>query len=178
MRSWLLGVLLAVSLLGPAHAAITFNFNWANRGYSATGIMTINKSAGQTFANSDISGTSITVSGPGKTPFTFTSWSSAGGTIAANGLSALFDAAGNPFVNLGGISGFGCFVDGCSNSEIAILFGGSFTLFFYSSPSDALSSMQLTAVPLPAALPMAAVAFGVLAGLSRRRRGTAGAGQA
>lgn len=183
MRSLLLGVLLAMGLLGPAHAAITFNFSWVNGGYSASGVMTINKSAGEAFATSDNTGTNITVSGPGQTPFTFTTWNGAAGSIATDGLSASFSAATTVFY-FSGNKIFGCLSPNCGFSadtgfwSFLIKFGANSFNFNYGSQSELLSSFKLTAVPLPAALPMAAVAFGGLAALSRRRRGTDAAARA
>src|ERR1041384_5726402 len=116
----------------------------------ATGTIDINAAPGAAFTLSDIVSTSNSVTGASITPFVFTGWEEAGGTISADGQRATFNAAGNPFFDdLGNF--FGCDFGGCgatSNQSTDILianFVGTQVSdrVFYASADEALAAMQM-----------------------------------
>lgn len=184
------GAAAAVSFLTTTGAqAVVFDFFWTGDSsvdatillsqddtLRAVGTIEIDALAGQSFGLGDIVTTDITVSGSSITDFTFTTWSSAGGTISADGLSASFDSAGNPFYQSDDFSEFfGCQDLACQNAIHAI--NGSLSPLFtvrYSSPSDVLASYtmtaQLSAVPVPASAPLLIAGIAGMAALGRRRK--------
>ncbi|MEO0819047.1 MAG: hypothetical protein AAF074_01350 [Pseudomonadota bacterium] len=118
--------MLALYLATPAEA-IVFDFFWTGDPLAdptivsssdptlrAVGTVEIDALPGASFSLGDILSTSIAVSGDSIIDFTFTEWTSAGGTIAADGMSASFNAAGNPFV-FGADGSFGCSFFECGN---------------------------------------------------------------
>jgi hypothetical protein len=171
------------ALAVPAGASTTFDFFWTGDPVAdpsiftspdatarAEGTIVIDALPGEAFTLADILSTSITVTGAGFSGFTFTSWNSAAGTIAADGLSAVFTVAGNPFHLSGNF--FGCLGGGCGDSTIRARQGGDTFDFVYGSPAEALASMRMTAqvgvIPLPATLPLLLGALGLLA-VARRK---------
>jgi hypothetical protein len=122
---------------------------------TASGVLDINRNAGQTFTNSDISNVNITVT-DGTSSFVFTSWSQAGGVIAANGLSASFNAAGNPvafpFPNFFGCNATGCADNNDPNQFFVRFNNGNNVAYFlnYNNQANALAAFQITsATPVP-----------------------------
>lgn len=173
------------ALAVPAGAATSFDFFWTGDPLAdpaivtspdatarAEGTVVIDALPGATFTLADILSTSITVTGAGISGYSFTSWNSAGGTIAADGLSATFFVAGNPFHLSSNF--FGCLGSGCSDSTIRVREGTDVFEFVYSSQASALASMQMTArqdvgvIPLPATLPLLLGALGLFAVMRRR----------
>jgi hypothetical protein len=147
---------------------------------AATGTIDINVSPGSGFTLSDITSTNISVTGTNITPFTFTSWNSAGGTISADGLSAMFDTANNPFSFPSDFFGCGfpeCGLGGNPNNFVISVSNLGFVDeqdVLYASADDAVASMHMTAAttatPLPAALPLFATGLGGLGLLGWRRK--------
>lgn len=157
----------------PVHA-ISFNFSYTNQDpnvigqtrnsisdttvITASGTLDINRLAGETFSNTDISNVNITVT-DGTNSFTFNKWSTAGGVIAADGLSASFDAAGNPaFFDFspGAFTFFGCSntgcIDGSNSTNILVNFINSDPSYElnYLTQQSALAAFKFTALtPVP-----------------------------
>ncbi|RVU38939.1 hypothetical protein EOI86_06655 [Hwanghaeella grinnelliae] len=184
----LIGAAALLAMLGGEASATVFDFFWSGAADApgvvstedttlrATGTIEINAAAGGSFSLSDIVSTDITVTGDSITDFTFTGWDSAGGTIAADGLSATFVASGNPFK--GGAGGFfGCHFIGCDDDPDILVISDANVTVLYDSADAALASMQMTVsrVPVPAALPLLLSAIGGLGFMSWRRRGKASA---
>jgi len=189
-----LAILLAGCCWPVVASATTFNFFWTGNpaqdhtivasndfALRATGTIEINASAGSAFTLADIVSTNIHVSGSSITAFTFTQWTNAGGTISADGLSATFNATGNPFSHPS-TDFFGCHSPGCGgNFDIAVSNNPSVVLqeVTYGSASNALASMHMMAAPpttpLPAALPLFATGAGAIGLLAFRRKRKAGA---
>jgi hypothetical protein len=189
----LLSVAALVASLWPTTGnATVYNFFWtgnpaldstivssSDSTLQATGTIDINASAGSPFTLGDIVSTNISVSGADITNFVFTSWSEAGGTISADGLTAKFSASGNPFFD-GSPNFFGCEFPGCGTIP------GSFVIdvglinpntpeerVLYDSAQDALASMHMTAAsetPLPPALSLFASGLGALGLFGWRRK--------
>ena len=173
--------------------ATTYNFSWSgdpaldstivssdDATLAATGTIDINASPGSAFTLSDITSTNINVTGANITPFSFTSWGSAGGTISGDGLSATFDAADNPFSSPSNF--FGCLFFECDlgGNPINFVISASNPGFIneqdvlYASADNAAASMHMTAAttttPLPSALPLFATGLGGLGLLGWRRK--------
>ena len=190
---------IAFALAATASQALVFDFSWSSAGstdpfegplllqavthgaadpVTATGTIEIDANPGETFTLGDIVASNIAVKGPGVLAFTITDWTSAGGMIAADGLSAMFSEAGNPFSkNFATGAFFGCQFGGCSDGTIEIQDTGSNFFFFdFGGAGDALASMKMTRtdtggpapVPLPAGGLLLIGALGAL-GLARRR---------
>lgn len=186
-----IATLLATFCWAAVANATTFNFFWTGNpvqdrtivssndfSLQATGTIEINANPGSSFTLANIVSTNIHVVGSSITAFTFTQWTSAGGTISADGRSATFDSAGSPFSHPS-TDFFGCHSPGCgTNFDIAVSNNPSRILeeVTYGSANNALASMHMMAAPpttpLPAALPLFATGAGVL-GLFRwcRKRG-------
>jgi hypothetical protein len=142
-------------LMSAPGQALVFNFSWTGNPtldtnittstdstLSATGTIEINKNAGETFALTDIVSTNINVTGNSITPFTFTSWGTAGGSIAVDGLSATFSAVGDPFSYESHF--FGCLSSQCADSVIGV----ADQEVAYKSQSSALGSLKMTLQPV------------------------------
>jgi hypothetical protein len=183
LRRAALAAFLTAMMALPAHAAIVFNFSWTgdpaedpaivsspNATLRAVGTITIDALAGAGFTTANVVATSIAVSGAGLPDFAFTGWNLAEGTIAADGLSALFTDA---FVQGGANVGFfGCEAVDCFNSVVRARLGTDANDVVYTSAANALASMRMTAVPLPAGLPLLLGGLGLLL-LAGSRRGSA-----
>ena len=176
-----------------AQATVVFDFSWSNATLAmpeptltATGTMTIDKSAGETFTALDISFVEITVDGGLLGSFVIDDWTSGGGLIDASGAFATWDPTSEPFFfsNLStstvlssgfffGCAGIDCGDSGGFYNPILVQFGmGSDDQFVeYASAALAAGSMTLTAspVPLPASLPLTAAGLAALAWIARRR---------
>jgi len=193
----LMGVAAFVVCLTPTIGNATgYNFFWtgnsaldgtivssSDNSLQATGTIDINAGAGASFTLSDIVSTNITVSGAGIASFVFTTWTQAGGTISADGLSATFSDTGNPFFDTLPSSPrnfFGCHFFGCG-----VLPGAMFDILagqipsaeehvFYDTAQDALASMHMTVAasetPLPDTLPLFTTGLGALGLLGWRRK--------
>ena len=172
--------------------ALVFDFNWSSDAptfvptsvsptlspgqvFSATGTIEIDKNAGETFALSDIVNTDITIDdGRGNTSNS-TAWFDAGGSISADGLSASFDAAGNPLI-FQSPNYFGCQAAGCADSIIGFSLDNfvNNSSFTYDSPATALASMQMTTtatpVPFGVSTDLSLLILGGLYGASRLRK--------
>ena len=175
--------LTAVAL--PAGAVTTFDFFWsgdpaadstiqssADPTTRAEGTIVIDALPGATFTLANILSTSITVIGSSFSDFTFSSWSSAGGTVAADGLSASFSTAGNPYI-FDDEYFFGCLEISCGDSVVRARGGANGVNVLYTSSAAALASMQMTArqvevIPLPGTLPLLLGAIGLFAAVRRR----------
>ena len=174
-----IGILLsfsAITLNSKSAEAITFNFSWSgdptqdtnitttdDPTLKATGIIEINKLAGESFTVSDIGIFNISVTGQNITGFNISSVEPFGGSIskfagiiAADGLSASLDAFYSS--REGGQKGFGCNqVDAeCLDGQIGILddFEEQVVqpVVNYNTQENALRSLSLTvseAVPEP-----------------------------
>ena len=201
MKNILAGICLASALCAPSAAgAALYNFFWTGDpaldatisgggavGLQAVGTVDINAGPGEAFLLADILSTDITVSGGGITAFTFTNWNSAAGSISADGLTATFTPAGNPFYFDGVTDGSGTPIGdyfGCRFLNCGLGFPGFFTVLArggtevvvdYGSAEAATASMTMNLVPLPAALPLLATALGALGAVGhwRRRRNRA-----
>ena len=201
----LLSVAALVTGLWPTTGyATVYNFFWTSNPaldstivsstdstLQATGTIDINASAGSPFTLGDIVSTNISVSGTGITNFVFTSWTEAGGTISADGLTAKFSASGNPVFD-GTPKFFGCEFPGCGTSlppgasDIVVDLINQIIpeeSVLYGSAEDALASMHMTAAsetPLPPALSLFASGLGALGlfGWRRKRKAAALAGTA
>jgi hypothetical protein len=143
--------------------ATTYNFSWTGNPaldgtivssddatLTATGTIDINANPGSAFTLSDITSTTINVTGANITPFSFTSWSSVGGTISADGLSATFDTADNPFSfpsNFFGCLFFECGLGGNPNNFVISAFNPGFTneqdVLYASAPSVQVSKCRV-----------------------------------
>lgn len=157
--------LLALLAGGGVHAAI-YDFSWTgdpaedptivssdDSTLRANGTIEIDTLPGETFALSDILSTNISVTGDTIADFVLTSWVQAGGSIAADGSSAVFSAAGNPYYSSPSAGFFGCSFVGCSNGEIDVDSPGVDNVVGYGNDAQALASMRMTqAVPAPATL--------------------------
>ena len=177
-----------------AQATVVFDFSWSNATLAmpeptltATGTMTIDKSAGETFTALDISFVEITVDGGLLGSFVIDDWTTGGGLIDASGAFATWDPTSEPFffsddgsttTALGSGFFFGCAGIDCGNSggldnPILVQFGSGTPGQFveYASAALAAGSMTLTAspVPLPASLPLTAAGLAALAWIARRR---------
>ncbi|WOJ92069.1 PEP-CTERM sorting domain-containing protein [Congregibacter variabilis] len=161
-----------------ANASLIFDFSWIGGSDSVTalGTMEINAAAGESFVLSDIVATDITVSSDLFTTYSFTGWTSAGGSIAADGLSAAFSVAGNPYFQdpIQDSKFFGCLSPLCGGGhEIRAVFGDTPIDISYESAADAVASMQMTrqtgVVPAPVTLPLLVLGLAIL-GWSRRKK--------
>jgi hypothetical protein len=156
----------------PAYSA-SFNFNWNNNdpniidnpsaagNLTVVGSLDINKNAGESFIETDISNVNLLATTPDGS-FTFTSLGTTSGAIAANGLSASIT---DIFTDFGIFEAFGCnFID-CSNLVVVIGTSSSNNAFSvnYDSQANAQASFQLTASPVPFEF-SPALGLGVLGG--------------
>lgn len=171
----------------PAQAGIVFTLSWlANPAadgtivsspdatLSAFGTVEIDAAAGESFTLADIVSTNVTVTGAAFASFAFTSWSSAAGSIAADGLSATFVGSGSaePF-SLTAPGFFGCRLDMCSDGIIRVRSDTDAREVLYSSADAALASIRLTVAASPVSttgtMPLVALALAGLA-LARKKR--------
>lgn len=186
LRRAVLAALMTVGMALPAHSSIVFNFSWTgdptqdpaivtspDATLRAIGVVEIDAAPGAVFTNADIVSTNITVSGAGFADWSFTSWTQAGGSIAADGLSASFSAMANPHHVTSG-SFFGCLDFYCESGDLRVRSGTLTYNLHYDSPESALAAMQMTAmppipaIPLPAGLPLLLGGLGLLAVVRRR----------
>ncbi|AFY73974.1 hypothetical protein Syn7502_01943 [Synechococcus sp. PCC 7502] len=154
----------------------TLNLSPNNTLLTASGVMDINKNAGEAFTNADISNVNINVT-DGTNSFKFTAWINAGGVIAVDGKSASFNAAGNPFTQVNSFeSFFGCDAVACSDGndpdQFLIAFNNFATTYDldYNNQANALAAFQITA---PSAVPfefnpaLGLVGFGAVFGVKK-----------
>lgn len=181
-------VALFLLVSAQANAGLIFDFYWTgdmsedanitssfDNSLRAYGTIEIDAAAGSTFSFSDVVATNIFVTGDSITDFFVTGWSSIGGVISLDGLSASLSSSGNPY-SIVSNNFFGCYWVGCggSNPENGLWAGqDSNQTVEYNSAASALAAYRITAgvaqVPEPAAV------FLLLAGLvgfgfSRRAR--------
>ena len=135
--------------------------------------MDINRNAGESFTLADISNVNINVT-DGTSSFNFTSWIEAGGVIAGDGLSASFNAAGNPFTQTNSFANFfGCGTFFCTDnndpSQFVVGFNNNFYELDYNNQANALAAFQINAVPVPFEFSPAVdiVSLGVLFGVRK-----------
>ncbi len=152
----------------------TFNGDPNSTLLTANGVMDINRNAGESFTLADISNVNINVT-DGTSSFNFTSWSSAGGVIAGDGLSASFDATGNRFTGTNGFTDFfGCDAFLCNNNndpnQFLVRFNNNSYNLNYNNQANALAAFQITVVtPVPFEFSPAVgiVSLGVLFGVRK-----------
>ena len=181
LKAALAGLVLSVS--GLANAGLMFDFYWtgdtsedstivstADSTLMAMGTIEIDAAFGSTFDFSDILFTNISVTGDSIQDFIFTSWSSIGGTIAADGMSASFNASGNPYSYISNF--YGCYYGGCGGDFSILVIdqdgGGSSRQVFYVNAEDALASMKMTRTEVPEPSTLAIFALGVIGVASLR----------
>ena len=118
----------ALALLLTCHVAeaTLFEFSWhgdpardasivssTDASLRALGTIEIDAAPGAAFTLDDVVATNIAVSGDSIADFVFTNWVSAGGSISADGLTASFSGAGNPFSAASRETFFGCRSPAC-----------------------------------------------------------------
>lgn len=164
---------LALLLACNTAEATLFEFSWhgdpardativssTNASLRAFGALEIDAAPGATFTLGDVIATNIVVTGDSIADFVFSTWESLGGTISADGQTAHFTGAGNPFSAASRATFFGCRSPGCDfNFAIDVTRTDpniALAQVVYGSAAAALASFKLRAIRVaePASAPL------------------------